>query len=187
MLSSEQWNKIDKKYGRLMYKISHQISGDTAIAAFEDNLQDIKLAAMEAVVGFTKQNGGSNGDFEKFWGTKGFDQYIKTCMWTKKNNKGAKISKKASILKGTVSTTNEEVLNIEDEYPNLDEGLFLEEFSLRISPDQRKLVNLVIGDPTLIKPGGKFNVKRISEALGMSWFKTNKVIKNLAAIIYNEL
>ena len=24
---------------------------------------------------------------EVVWGTKGFDQYIKTCMWTKKNNK----------------------------------------------------------------------------------------------------
>ena len=69
----------------------------------------------------------------------------------------------------------------------MDEALFLQEFALRVSPDQREVVNLVIADPTLIKPGGKFNIKRISEELGMSWFKTNKVIKNLAAIIYNEL
>ena len=113
MLTNDQWTKIDKKYAKLMYKISHQISGDTAIANFDDNLQDIRIAAMDAVVGFEKQNGGANGKFDDFWGSKGFDQYIKTCMWTKKNNKGAKITKKAPILKGTVSTDREEILQID--------------------------------------------------------------------------
>ena len=69
MLTSEQWEKIDKKYGKLMYKISHQISGDTATANFDDNLQDIRLAAMEAVMGFEKQNEGANGKFDEFWGS----------------------------------------------------------------------------------------------------------------------
>ena len=112
MLTNDQWDKIDQKYGKLMYKISYQISGDDkATSSFEDNLQDIRLAAMEAVMGFEKQNKGANGSFDEFWGSKGFDQYIKTCMWTKKNNKGAKITKKAPILKGTVSTDKEELLN----------------------------------------------------------------------------
>ena len=39
---------------------------------------------------------------------------LKLCMWTKKNNKGAKITKKAPILKGTVSTDKEEILDIEE-------------------------------------------------------------------------
>ena len=53
MLTNDQWDKIDQKYGKLMYKISYQISGDDkATSSFEDNLQDIRLAAMEAVMGF---------------------------------------------------------------------------------------------------------------------------------------
>jgi hypothetical protein len=36
MLTSEQWEKIDKKYGKLMYKISYQISGDRAVANFDN-------------------------------------------------------------------------------------------------------------------------------------------------------
>ena len=67
-LTDDQWNKIDKKYGKLMYKISHQISGDYATAGFDDNLQDIRLSAMEAVIGFEKQNGGANGKFRSVFG-----------------------------------------------------------------------------------------------------------------------
>ena len=187
MLSNEQWNKIDKKYGKLMYKISHQISGDTAIAACEDNLKDIKLAAMEAVAGFTKQNGGSNGDFEEFWGTKGFDQYIKTCMWTKKNNKGAKITKKAPILKGTVSTDKEEVLQIAECAGDHEAAILLEEISYLLTPSQQEIVTMVVQDPTMVKPSGKMNVKKISEALDMTWFETDKQIKHLSLMLENEL
>jgi len=187
MLTEMQWNKIEKKYGKLMYKISHQISGDPAIAAFEDNLQDIRLAAMEAVLGFEKQAGGANGKFEDFWGTRGFDQYIKTCMWTKKNNKGAKITRKSPILKGLVSTSKEEILNIEDGQPSIDEILFFDELSLALTPKQKEIIELVISDPTIIKPSGKLNIKRISEELGMSWFETDKHVKNLGSVLQNEL
>ena len=187
MLNEEQWGKIDKKYGKLMYKISHQISGDRAIANFDDNLQDIRLSAMEAVIGFEKQNDGANGKFDEFWGSKGFDQYIKTCMWTKKNNKGAKITKKAPILKGTVSTDIEEVLMMESPAPAPDTAAFFEEITLHLSPIQEKIVGAVIHDHKLIKPSGKINIKRLSEELDMSWFETNKHVTTLSFLIHNEL
>ena len=188
MLTSDQWDKIDKKYGKLMYKISHQISGDDkATSSFDDNLQDIRLAAMEAVMGFEKQNGGANGTFDEFWGSKGFDQYIKTCMWTKKNNKGAKITKKASILKGTVSTDKEEILEIEDCGGDPESAILLEEISYFLTPVQQSIVTMVVQDPTLIKPSGKLNVKQISETLGITWFETDKNIKSLSCILDNEL
>ena len=187
MLTSKQWEKIDEKYGKLMYKISHQISGDTATANFDDNLQDIRLAAMEAVMGFEKQTDGANGKFDEFWGSKGFDQYIKTCMWTKKNNKGAKITKKAPILKGTVSTDKEEVLNIEESTGDPEASLFLEEISYLLTPIQKEIIDLVVKDPTLVKPSGKINVKQISENLGLTWFETDKHIKILSGMLENDL
>jgi len=186
-LTETQWNKINKKYGMLMYKISHQISGDTAIANFDDNLQDIRVAAMEAVMGFEKQNEGANGKFDEFWGTQGFDRYIKTCMWTKKNNKGAKITKKASILKGTVSTDMEEALQVEEAVGDPDVALALEQISYYLTPVQQEIVSGVVKDPTLIKPNGRINVKKISEILGMTWFEVDKQIKHLSAILENEL
>ena len=187
MLSKEQWEKIDEKYGKLMYKISHQISGDRAIANFDDNLQDIRLSAMEAVIGFEKQNDGANGKFDEFWGSKGFDQYIKTCMWTKKNNKGAKITKKAPILKGTVSTDVEEVLMMESPDPAPDTSILFDEVSIQLTDTQQTIVAEVINDHTLIKPSGKINIKRLSEKLGISWFETNKHVTSLSFLIHNEL
>jgi hypothetical protein len=188
MLTSEQWEKIDRKYGKLMYKISHQISGDDrATSSFDDNLQDIRLSAMEAVMGFEKQNEGANGSFDEFWGSKGFDQYIKTCMWTKKNNKGAKITKKSSILKGTVSTDKEEILEIEETQGDHSVAIFLEELSYYLTPIQQEVINLVLKDPTLVKPSGKINVKRVAEGIGTTWFETDKIVRSLAAMMENEL
>jgi hypothetical protein len=187
MLSEEQWNKINKKYGKLMYNISHQISGDKATASFDDNLQDIRLAAMEAVMGFEKQNAGANGKFDEFWGTKGFDRYIKTCMWTKKNNKGAKITRKMPILQGTVSTDKEEVLEMEEYSGDPDVPLLLEEISYHLTPLQQNIVTSVVQDPTLIKPNGKLNIKQISEAAEVTWFEADKQIKNLSLLLENEL
>jgi len=187
MLNEDQWEKINKKYGMLMYKISHQISGDAAIANFDDNLQDIRLAAMEAVIGFEKQNDGANGKFDEFWGSKGFDQYIKTCMWTKKNNKGAKITKKSSILKGTVSTDVEEVLMMESPDPAPDTSILFDELSLQLTGKQQQIVSAVIHDHTLIKPSGRINIKRLSEELEMSWFETKKHVTALSFLIQNEL
>jgi len=182
MLTEEQWGKIDKKYGNLMYKISHKISGDVATAGFDDNLQDIRLAALEAVAGFEKQNGGSNGKFDDFWGSRGFDRYIKTVMWTKKNNKGAKITKKAPILRGTVSTDKEEVLMMEADVVDVEASLFLEEITLSFNEEQAHLIKLLIQDPTLIKPSGKINIKKISEEVGKSWYETNNLINSIPSL-----
>jgi len=187
MLTNEQWTKIDKKYGKLMYKISYQISGDRATATFDDNLQDIRLSAMEAVAGFEKQNEGANGKFDEFWGSKGFDQYIKTCMWTKKNNKGAKITKKAPILRGTVSTDKEEILEIEECCGDSEAALYLEEISYYLTPSQLQVINLLVKDPTLVKPSGKINVKRVAEEIESTWFETDKIIKTIGTLMENDL
>jgi len=186
MITENQWDLILNKYEKLMYKICHMITGDTATASFDDNLQDIQLAALEAVLGFTKQDGGKNGSFDDFWGTKGFDQYIKTCLWTKKNNKGAKITKKSNLYKGTVSTDKEEVLNIEDTNTNSNTLIFLEEITHKLNDTQKEIINTVISNPDIIKPNGKINIKQLAEEINSTWFETDKQIKQLSLTLKNE-
>ena len=187
MLTHEQWTKIDAKYGRLMYKISHQISGDGAICSIDDNLQDLRIAAMEAVAGFEKQNAGANGKFDEFWGSKGFDQYIKTCLWTKKNNKGARITKQYPITKGTVSTDKEEVLNIVDKSADPSFQVMLDDFNINLSAEQKSVISMLVNDPKLIKPSGKVNVKRVSETMECSWLEADKIIKSISKSLGNDL
>ena len=61
MITDEQWQLIDEQYGMLLAKICHQISGDNALCSFDDNLQDLRIAAIDAVDGYERQNGGANG------------------------------------------------------------------------------------------------------------------------------
>jgi len=189
MLSAKQWEKIEDKYGLLMHKISHNISGDNAISSHEDNLQDIKLAAMEAVIGFEKQHEGANGKFDDFWGSKGFDQYIKTCMWTKKNNKGSKIEKNYSITKRIVNIhENEEVLNLRGSSgSSIENCIFVDEINMLIDEEQQRVVKSIVNNPKLIKRNGKINILQLSRELNKGWADTKKTVKELSRLMKNEL
>ena len=57
MITGKQWELIDEKYGKLLTTICTKISGDAAISGFDDNFQDLRIAAMEAVEGFSRKEG----------------------------------------------------------------------------------------------------------------------------------
>jgi len=177
---------IEKKYGKLIHKIGHWISGDNAIAGHEDNTQDIWIAAMEAIRGYSKKE---NQTFDEFWGSVGFDKYIKTCLWNVKNSKGAKITKKYPLTKGTVNIVdNEEVLNLEDPYSfSAESDILFEELPILLNEEQREIVRLIVEDPQYIKPSGKANINAIARDVGKSWNEVSKVIKEIAEKIGNQL
>ena len=54
-MNDEQMELIEDKYGKLIHKIGHWISGDAAISSHQDNTQDIWIAAMEAIKGYEKK------------------------------------------------------------------------------------------------------------------------------------
>ena len=185
-MNNEQMELIEKKYGKLIHKIGHWISGDNAIAGHEDNTQDIWIAAMEAIRGYSKKE---NQTFDEFWGSVGFDKYIKTCLWNVKNSKGAKITKKYPLTKGTVNIVdNEEVLNLEDPYSfSAESDILFEELPILLNEEQREIVRLIVEDPQYIKPSGKANINAIARDVGKSWNEVSKVIKEIAEKIGNQL
>jgi hypothetical protein len=65
--------------------------------------------------------------------------------------------------------------------------MFLEEMSYHLTPIQREIVTMVVQDPTLIKPSGKINVKRVAEALDLTWFESDKQIKGIGEVMENDL
>jgi hypothetical protein len=189
MLSSVQWEKITNKYEGLMWKISHQISGDKATSSLKDNFADLQVAALDAIIGYEKQGEGKNGKFDEFCDTRGFDKYIKTVLWNSKNNKGARITKKASILKGVVSTNdNEEVIQIEgDNIGSIENNIFFEEIKVKLDEKQRKILKLIIRDPKLITEKGKINILRLSKKLNLTWKECFEKVNQMGKIIKNEL
>ena len=185
-MNDKQMELIEEKYGKLIHKIGHWISGDNAIAGHDDNTQDIWIAAMEAIRGYSKKE---NQTFDEFWGSKGFDKYIKTCLWNVKNSKGAKITKKYPLTKGTVNIVdNEEVLNLEDPYSfSAESDILFEELPILLNQEQREVVRLIVEDPQYIKPSGKANINALARDLGKSWNEVSKVIKEIAEKIGNQL
>ena len=166
-VTNEQWELIEEKYGRLISKICHNISGDKAIANYDDNLQDLRLAAMEAVAGFARKE---NKVFEDFWGTEGFNKYIKTCLWNLKNKKGANITKRYPVTKNTVDVNE-----------------YSDKISYKFSDTQKIVVETITKDPTLLKPNGKVNIKKVGEQLDLPWLEVRNVLVSLSETLQNKL
>ena len=185
-MNDKQLELIEQKYGKLIHKIGHWISGDNAISSHDDNTQDIWIAAMEAIRGYEKKE---NMTFDEFWGTKGFDKYIKTCLWNVKNSKGAKITKKFNITRNTVDIVdNEEVLQKEDPSVSSPEtDIFIEEIQPMLNGDQQTLVRAILEDPTYIKPSGKVNINALAKTTGKTWNEVSILLKDLGRKIGNEL
>ena len=186
MLTNEQAVLVEEKYGRLIHKISNNISGDAAISSHNDNVQDLWIAVMEAVRGFSKKE---QQEFEDFWGTRGFDKYLKTCLWNVKNSKGAKITKRYPITKSTVSLQQHaEVFALEDPQSGCAESnSFLEDFSDLLTNDERRAVQGLLDNPVNVMPCGRANVASLARELDMSWFDTRAILDTLGVKLGNEL
>ena len=186
MITESQRKLIENKYGKLIYKIANSINGDRAIASHEDNVQDLWMTALEAVDGFTKQNGGTNGDFDSFSKSFGFDKYIKTCLWTKKNNKGAKITKKHFVNGGVVEIDSTSARSLKD-HRNPKDTISLNDIIQSFTSIDRSIIDLLSNDPESIKGTGVVNISYVSKALGMPWKVCEQYIKGISLKIGNDL
>ena len=186
MISGEQWEKYEDKYGRLMHKISRNISGDAAVASLEDNYGDLCVAALESIKGFQKKTG---QNFDEMFGTKLFDQYTKTCLWHMKGSKGAKITQKYPVTKNTVPL---------HEYPgvltlmekrgcSLELEDFFETLSSRFTPMEKRIADEVASEPSLVNAKGKVAVGKVARNLGTTPYFVKKSLKSLEKKIGNEL
>ena len=180
MITNEEWLLIDEKYGKLLSKICTKISGDVAIASFEDNLQDLRIATIEAVAGFAKKEG---LPFSSFWGTIGFNKYMKTCLWNLKNKKGARISKRYPIHKNTVDVTEfSDILVAETtDSSSVSIDSFFKDKKLTFTEDQKRVVDIIVSNPDYVKPNGKINITKLSTSLNCCAAKTRKILATLQA------
>jgi len=181
MINEHQRQLIEDKYGRLIHKIGHNISGDLAISSHSDNVQDLWVSVLEAIKGFEKKEG---IPFEEFWGGTPFDKYLKTCLWNSKNSKGAKITKKYPITKHTVDIVdNAEVLALEAPYSlSTESTVFMDEVAPLFTEEQQEVILKLVEDPNYIKPC-LWNSKN---SKGAKITKKYPITKGVASISRNE-
>jgi len=178
MITHEHCELIEEKYGEFVCEICAEVAGDAAIASFEDNLQDLRIATIEAVAGFAKKEG---QPFDSFWGTVGFNKYMKTCLWNLKNKKGARISKRYAIHKNTVDVTEYSDILVSQDADSSSASVdnFFAETKHTFSEDQEVAIRKVVQNPHLVKPNGRINTRKLSVELGFCAAKTRKILNSI--------
>lgn len=181
MLTSDQWDKVQSKYQRLMYAVSHRIGGDKVTHDFDDTQQELAITVMDAVAAYGKK---TEKSFDEFFGTKEFDKYIKTCLWNRKNNLGCKIKKKYEIRKCVSLSENPDTFGSFDT-TSTDSSLEEPEPTISAFNDvelddvARSVSNIVMGDLRLIKPNGSINVCKVAQLLNVPKSEVYKAIEQL--------
>lgn len=190
MLTELQYNELEDRYGKLLYKIAHWISGDIATATIEDNVQELWLSLFETVNTFTRLNSEEypNG-YEDFKDTAHWNKYIKTALWNNKNSRGKKITQKFNIQKDTVSTwNNPEVFEKEEmSFEGTDFSLFMEDLSNFLTPKEESIVRLLVNNPAMINESGNANKSALASSLDIPWAEASRLLETLGAKLQNEL
>lgn len=171
-----------------MYKIANLIGGDQVAIDVTDKVQEVRIAALEAVSGYAAKTGESFDDFVE---TDAFNKYIKTCLWNKRAKYGSRISQRFPV---TNVTQLSEFTNKTEDGEDSGDGasLFMDLSSVNVSslfddvsfaPDAEAIVNYIITDPKAIKPNGRLNKKKLARDLSMSKRQADAAIEKLKHIL----
>ena len=179
-LTTEQWDRYLVKYKNLMWRIAHLISGDTMLASIEDNYSDLNIAAIESINGYANKTGQT---FDEMMGTKLFDQYTKTCLWTAKARKGIKLSERMPFRNKHVSLdelrdNEESSFDVADvsatrDVQRIDKDDFVNTYDYKV----RKVIKALEEDPDLMSESGRVKITPLAKKLGVSVTKVKDVIK----------
>lgn len=190
-LTNEQWDKYVVKYGRLMKKISHMISGDTMLANAEDNYADLCIGALESIEGFHKKTGLSVDDMLE---SEMFDKYTKTCLWTTKARKGIAYTERMPFRNRHISFSELEgedgsVFDIADTSALSRSEAMIEVNDMVNTYDYRvkRVINELRANPGLITENNKIKISSLAKKSGVSISMVRKVIKYLKVANEKEM
>lgn len=189
MLTELQYNELEERYGKLIYKIAHWISGDLATTSIEDNVQELWMVLFETINTFARLNEELYDSYEDFKDTAHWNKYVKTALWNSKNSRGKKVTQRFNITRDTVSTwDNEEVLEKEvATHESVDFALFMEDLPNFLQEKEAMVVRMIVEDPDIIRESGEVNKSALSRELGMTWAETDQLLSTIGAKLQNEL
>jgi hypothetical protein len=179
-LTSVQWEWLERKYGNLLHHIAYRIGGDSITNDHDDSYQELSIAVLDTVAMFDRTQ---TIPFDEYKLTKGFDKYVKTVLWNRKNNLGGKIVKRAPLRRQV--TIDEQILKDKVNEPVESFKPFGNE---TLDTDLQQLVNEVVLDARIIKPSGDFNLSRLCRRLGKPKSQIKFMIQKLQKTLepYNE-
>ena len=180
ILTEQQWIRYEEKFGGLMNKIAHNISGDNAICCHTDNYADLRVAALDSINGFHRKTGDT---FDEMMENPLFTKYTKTCLWNCKNSKGAKIQKKYGVTNAfsLMSPLGETAFEIEDE--SLKGSYVIYDVETNLTKEEKRLLKLILNDPSALSKTGKVNVSKLAKAGKISGYSAKIALNKLNMLI----
>lgn len=182
-ITNEEWAQYLVKYEGLLWKISHKISQDYAVADVDSNFADLVLAALESILGFHRLTG---DNFEEMMKNIKFNQYTKTVLWNFKNKKGATITKNLAFSFHAVrlQLDHGDIIPCE-KYMNFTENsLFIEELTSKFEGRlHTKCIKVINANPSLLTKEGKVNVDAVAREIGEASHKVRKALLEIKEFV----
>jgi len=94
-ITDEDWKLYQEKFGDLISFIAQRITGDPMCCDYEENVQDLNVAAINSINGYYKKNKLTVEDVpvKDVIKNRLFASYSKTCLWNYKNHKGVRMTR----------------------------------------------------------------------------------------------
>jgi hypothetical protein len=183
-MNSEQLQLIEQRYGNLIHMIGHHISGDR-MRDHDDNTQDLWISVMDAIKGYERKEGKT---FDEFCNDRGFDKYLKTCLWNLKNSTGARITKRSKLNNPVSVQEHEEILHVEE--TNIPSNAFeamYDDLPMNLTEEENRVIRMLVESPAYLTEEGRVNIQALSRSLDKGWGTTRRLVSRIGEKIQNNL
>jgi hypothetical protein len=182
-IASDDWELYQEKFGDLISFIAQRITGDPMCCDYEENMQDLYIAAINSINGYYKKNNITPADMavRDVIECPLFKQYTKTVLWNAKNFKGNKATKYKNFMPASIDMIDNKDDLVIDDTTNIvdtDDEVF-NYFHNKFTSDEKELLSVLVANPDCIRENGKININALSKAAGKSFYITKTRIDSV--------
>ena len=182
-IANDDWELYQDKFGDLISFIAQRITGDPMCCDYEENVQDLYVAAINSINGYYKKNKITTADMavKEVIECPLFKQYTKTVLWNAKNYKGNKATKYKNFMPTSIDTIdNKDDLVVDDtnKIVDSDDEVF-NYFHKKFNDEERDLLSVLVAHPECVRKNGSVNYNALSKAAGKSFYMVKTRMTNI--------
>jgi hypothetical protein len=181
-IANDDWELYQDKFGDLISFIAQRITGDPMCCDYEENVQDLYIAAINSINGYYKKNKITTADMAVSEVIKCplFKQYTKTVLWNAKNQKGNKATKYKNFMPTSIDTLENAEDLVESNSPSVnDPENALDYFHNKFTDEQKEVVAYIVKHPECIRNNGSINYNSVRHGTGKTFYKVKKLLNQV--------
>jgi len=176
-IANDDWELYQDKFGDLISFIAQRITGDPMCCDYEENVQDLYIAAINSINGYYKKNKITTADMAVSEVIKCplFKQYTKTVLWNAKNYKGNKATKYKNFMPTSIDTLENAQDLVEDDSSKVRENSeTFDYFHNMFSEEEREVLSYIVNNPECVRENGSVNINSVRKGMGKSFYMVKK-------------